>query len=176
MSVSGPTPRRLVAPLALVALTLTSCSLFPGSQRLGVSAGPGGGVRVHFVPCPGETVTKVAYLGNVGTGFASETGNDEPADDPDDDEVVLWLATSAGSTESTFEIGVTPPGFTEELRLQGAPSEANAPAAFVGYQGDGVGSLEIGFPYEDLEPNRILTLEDYKDPAEFQADAEASCD
>jgi hypothetical protein len=175
VSGSGPTARRIAAPLTVAALALSSCSLIPGSQRLGVSAGPGGGVRVHFVPCPGQTVTKVAYLGNVGSGFSSETGNDEPADDPDDDEVVLWLVTSAGSTESTFDIGDRLPGFTQQVPLQGAPSEVDAPAVFVGYQGDGLGSLEIGFPYDDLEPNRILTLEDYKDPAEFRADAEATC-
>ena len=168
---------RVVALVTLVIPVLGACSLFPGAQRLGVSAGPNGGVRVHFVPCPGEVVTKVAYLAHVGAGFSSETGNDTPADDPEDDEQLVWLATApAGSTARAFDIGVTPQGFTEKLPLGGSPTAVDAPAAFIAYRGDGIGSYEIGFDVDDLEPGSILTLDGRKDLATFEAEGEESCD
>ena len=176
MSARGAPVRRILAPLALASLALVGCSLFPGAKRLGVSAAPDGGVLVHFVACPGETVTKVAYMESVGGGFSVETGNDEPADDPENDEILVWLVTSPGSDERTFEIGVKPPGFTEELPLNEDPRAVDAPGAFVAYGGDGIGSLEIGFDVDDLETNTILTLNGYVDPATFQSEGAASCD
>jgi hypothetical protein len=169
--------RLSIAVLLLVVMTsLTGCSLFPGAKRLGVSASPSGGVRVHFVPCPGEVVTKVAYLEGVGGGFSAETGNDQPADDPDDDEILRWLAVApSGSEERTFDIGVTPPGFAEELPLDQDPRTVSAPAAFVAYRGREIGSLEIGFDVDDLERGSILTLGGRKDPATFEREALESC-
>lgn len=171
-------PSRVLASgfVAFLAVVMSGCSLFPGAQRLGVSAGPEGGVRVHFVPCPGEVVTKVGYLAHVGAGFSSETGNDTPADDPDDDEELVWLVSArSGSTARTFDIGVTPQGFTEQLALDEAPAAVDAPAAWIAYRGEGVGSLEIGFDVDDLEPGSILTLEGRKDLATFEREGAESC-
>lgn len=169
-------PRTLVTLLFLVALATGGCSLIPGAKRLGVSAGPDGGVRVHFVPCPGEVVTKVAYLAKVGSGFSSESGNDTPADDPDDDEELVWLAVApSGSDLRTFDIGIAPRGFTEQLPLAEAAGSVDSPAAWIAYRGEGIGSFEIGFDVDDLEPGSILTLDGRKDLATFEREGRESC-
>lgn len=162
---------------ALVACLVTGCGVFEEANRLGVSASGEGGVRAHFVPCPGQAVTRVALLGNVGSGVHLETGNDRPGDDPDDDEVILWSVASPGSPDTTFEIGSTPPGFVEEIPLDGRPTDHDDIGVFVGYgtADGGLASLEIGFDSDMLEADRILTFGDLKDPDTFRRDAEALC-
>ena len=169
--------RSIVA--GLIALTLGACGLFEDANRLGVSAEGEGDVRAHFVPCPGQAVTRVALLSQVGSGVHLETGDDQPGDDPEDDEVVIWsVGAAAGSPETTFQMGVTPPGFTDEIPLVGRPADHSGIAAFVGYRSadGGLASLQIGFDIDDLESDRILTLSDFKDPATFQSDGRALCE
>ena len=162
--------------LALSLLSMTGCSLFKGVDRLGVSEGPDGGVRIHFVPCPGQVVTRVALIAGDEGGFSAEVGNDEPADDEDENDRSVWqIAAPDGSPERVFDVGVTPAGFVEELPLQGSPETLTGLGAFVGYGNGASASIQIGFDADDLTEESIQTLEGQKDPATFERDGLASC-
>jgi hypothetical protein len=162
-------------PLLVLCLG-TGCGLFKEGKRLGVSRTEGGGLRIHFVPCPGEVVTRVAFLSQVGGGIATSTGSDEPGGDPDDDEIVEWDVASSGSTLTTFEVGATPDGFTQVVPLSGPPSSFGGTGVFVGYRGDGLRSVEIGFDLDDVTGSTILTLDGAKDAETFRRDGEAVCE
>ena len=172
------TLRRLLPALAAAALVTGSCSgLFEDSKRIGVS-GSGDALRAHFVPCPGQLVSRVALLDGTGGGFATETGNDTPGDDEDDDEVVVWsVGAPEGSSDTTFDIGGTPPGFVVEVPLTQPISTYGDIGVFIGFRGGGtVASVEIGFDPGDVPSGAILTLGGEVDPETFQREALAVCD
>lgn len=174
-----PVLRRLVPFLCLGALALSACSLIEDGKRLGASSTDGGGLRIHFVPCPGEVVTRVAMLSHIGTGISVSTGSDRPGGDPDDDEVVEWEIASPGSSATTFEVGATPEGFAEVTSLSGPPESfdgiLDGVGVFVGYSGDTVGGIQIGFDLDDLTTTSILTLDGSKDPETFRREGQAVC-
>ncbi|MGH2685871.1 MAG: hypothetical protein ACRDJP_10450 [Actinomycetota bacterium] len=168
------TPTRLVLVLALA--TLGSCGLLEDAKKVGVSP-EGGGLRIHFAPCPGETVTRVAMLTNVGTGISTYRGGEEPGD-PDDDEIVEWqVAAPSGSTLTEFDVGTTPSGFTEEIRLAEPVSSYDSVAVFIGYRaGEELAAIQIGFDTENLESGKIYSVDGAVDPEVFRQNAAASCE
>jgi hypothetical protein len=168
--------RRLLRSLALVLCLAASCSLFADGKRIGVSRTEGGGLRIHYVPCPGEVVTRVAMLSQVGSGIATVTGDDEPGDDPDDDEIVEWHIASPGSELEVFEVGATPDGFAEVVPLSTPVSSFGGVAVFVGARRDGLRSVEIGFDLDDVTPTAILTLDGSKDSETFRREGAAACE
>ena len=171
-----PTLTRLVPALALAAFAMAGCGLLEDAKKVGVSP-EGSGLRIHFVPCPGQAVTRVAMLTNVGTGISTYSGGDEPGD-PDDDEIVEWqVAAPSGSSLTEFDVGTTPSGFTEEIRLAEPVSSYDSVAVFVGYSaGGGLAAIQIGFDTENLESGKIYSVDGAVDPAVFRRDALANCE
>ena len=82
---------------------------------IGVSAGETRDrIRIHYHPCTGERVTGLTV------GYSEDIVIDETEDE------VHWKVTSpTGVSETTFSVGTTPPGFTEEVPLvDGSVSES----------------------------------------------------
>ncbi|HYH28349.1 MAG TPA: hypothetical protein VEA19_06210 [Actinomycetota bacterium] len=162
--------------VVLLAATLTGCGI-GGTDRIGVSRGGSSGILIHYVPCPGEVVTRLAILGNTG-GISYSGGNDQPGGDPDDDEYIIWQAASSGSTDTVFDTGRAPPGFVEEIPLTVPLAEEGELAVFVGSRSDGLQGVQIGIDLDDLRPGRIVSnlSSDPLGRASFERMARETCE
>lgn len=171
------TRARRIRWLALVALALllTACGA-GGIARIGISRGGPNGVRIHFIACPGERVTKIALLGRAESqGFS--IGSDEPGG-PEDDEFAAWQIRASGDSDlSAFDVGNTPPGFVEEVPLtEPVPEVDGGHAAFIGFDRGGLRSAQMAFDLDELVPDSITTSNGVVSPAEYERSARADCE
>jgi hypothetical protein len=155
---------RLDVGLLLAALILvsSSCDEFPGIDAIGIQQGEGGHIEVVKPLCPGDRVTRVSLiLAPDGVPDDSESG-------------VLWKITStAGSTQGRYVVGITPPGFVEEVHLSRVPGEAEGLAATIDTEFDAAALMT--FVLNDLRSDQVLEPDGYFTPRKFEIRHQDRC-
>lgn len=120
----------------------------------------GAGIEVVYVRCPNAEVRAVAL-------YRAPEGR--PDYDPED---ILWrIASKVGSKQDSYVVGVTPPGFVEEVPLTADLEPAQGLAVVVEVEGDI--DADVIFAIQDLREGELLRRElgddEYFDPDEFRA-------
>jgi hypothetical protein len=136
-------------------LLLPSCGLLEQARRVGVSAGRGSEIVVHYVLCQGEVVTRV-------TLFSLHT--------------VVWDITSRpGSRDGVFRAGSPPSGFVERIPFREVEASESLTARVEARRGGITVTSSLGFDPVRLPTRSILTSGGVKDPTIFERDALATC-
>ena len=140
----------------LVLLLLLSCDTFEGRDAVGatrVSAGTG--IGVVYVLCP---------IAEVRTLSLYKAPGGRPDYDPED---LLWkIASEAGSKQDVYVVGVTPPGFVEEVPLTTDLTGGQGLAVLV--EAEPAGEASVIFEIENLREDELLRGDEYFDPDEFR--------
>lgn len=126
----------------LALLLLPSCDPLTGIDAVGVTrASSGAGIGVVYVLCPYADVRAVAL-------YRATEGR--PDYDPED---ILWrIASKVGSKQDSYVVGVTPPGFVEDVSLMVDLEPPQGLAIDVEVEGD-IGASVI-FAIQDLRGRR----------------------
>jgi hypothetical protein len=145
-----------VLSLCAAVLLLSSCGLFEQARRVGVSAGGGSEIVVHYVHCPNEVVTRV-------TLFSPQA--------------IVWdIASRPGSRDGVFRAGSPPSGFVERVPFREALATDSLTARVEARRGGITLTSSLGFDPVRLPAGSILTLGGVKDPTIFERDALATCE
>jgi hypothetical protein len=147
--------------LAVTAVGLSACDLLASIQRLGVSPDETGTVLVHYVPCSGETITRV-------TVFA---GDEETGD-------ILWEARGeSGPGTQVFPVGTPPEGLSDTALLTGPlPTGVEVTVEIEARAGRSTQTTSLGFDPAGLDAGKVFTLGGMKDPATYERDALETCE
>lgn len=147
---------------------LLSCDPITGKDAVGVTrASSGTGIGVVYVLCPYADVRAVAL-------YRAPEGR--PDYDPED---ILWrIASKVGSKQDSYVVGVTPPGFVEDVSLTADLEPAQGLAVLVEVERSGDAS--VIFEIRDLREGELLRTElgdeEYFNPDEFRAKHLERCD
>jgi hypothetical protein len=156
-----------VACLPAVFLLLVSCDPLTGRDAARVTrVSSGAGIGVVYVLCPSTDVRAVTLY---------RAREERPDYDPED---VLWKITSrVGSNRGSYVVGVTPPGFVEDVPLTTHLEPAQGLAITVDVDGD-IGA-DVVFVIQDLREHQLLRTGvrgvQYFDPDEFRAEHLERC-
>lgn len=153
-----------VALLMVLVLVSTACDEFPGIEAIGVRRNQASrGIEVLKPLCPGDRVTRVSLiLAPGGVVDDSESG-------------ILWKITSeAGSTQDSYLVGTTPPGFVEEVPLARALRDKQSVAATIDTNFDAAALMM--FKPSELRTDQVLEPDGYFSPQQFEARHQDRCE
>lgn len=153
--------KRVLLSVALgLIMMLAGCDEFPARDRLGVWR-QDDQVLLRYALCPEEHVTTVEIY---------DAGDIARRDDDD----ILWRIESTAPNEvDTFEVGVVPEGFQEEVPLRQRVSGSEI-TAFVGTNQQTY--AEVMFRPRTLETDALLASSgEFVSPSGFDEAASDSC-
>jgi hypothetical protein len=156
-------PKWMALMLGL-ALAIPACDELPGIEAIGVQRNhAGSGIEIIKAMCPGDRVTRVSLiLAPGGVPNDSESG-------------ILWKITSeAGSTQDSYVVGTTPPGFVEEVPLSRSLTATQGLAATIDTDFDA--AALIPFTLSELRSDQVLEPDGYFSRQHFEARHQDRCE
>jgi hypothetical protein len=148
-------PRSCAALFLTVVLLMPACDEFPGLDAIGVQLNRAGSeIEIMKPLCPGDRVTDVSLF-------------PAPGDNADVSRVLWEITSQAGSAQSSYVVGVTPPGFVQKVPLAHPIGIEQSVGAAIESNFDAQGI--ITFTPSELKTNMVLEPDGYFSPQQFEA-------
>lgn len=144
------------------AVVLVACDPAPRLDDIGVQGRDSSVIEVIYQACAYDPVASVELW----------TANGPVVGDSDDE--VLWrISATDGISQDSFVVGVTPPGFVEQIQLP-ADGPPQGELAVVVTSQRRIESI-VGFQLSDLRERQVFTPGRYLSEAEFRAESSGDC-
>jgi hypothetical protein len=156
--------RSRLALLLTVVLLTPACDELPGIDAIGVQRDQtGSGIDILKPMCPGDRVTDVSLIRAPGGHIDDSEGG------------ILWEITSeAGSTQDSYLVGTTPPGFVEQVPLARPVGDEQSVAATIDSNFDT--AALITFKPSELRSDRVFEPDGYFSPQQFETRHQDRCE